>query len=394
MLIDYINHLALFQYIGGLLIWFFLLFLLEQYLASFKNLSYFEKKYFLGYFVILSLFAIVRIYTNYLPYTLDTKTYLSVAESISQKNEFYFFGAFLYSSFIYIIQAITFNNHYAILFINNFIFIIALIDLLGMIPNNQKKSLWLWSLFLFLYPSIYWFIPNVLREAVFFLCLVRVLKHSILIKNSRLISYNSILLVIFSILCVALRPQVLPMIYLWVTFMLFKKSIFNLIFVLLLGLVLLSNDFMTSEYLNKVSFEYLEAKKTEGATNVPTIAFQENIIPTSFSELVSLSPYLVFRFLFAPFPWELSNLKYLFAFLDSTIMLLLFITFAWIVVKGYVHSWDFIIFPFMFIVVLGIFEIAFTGAVRHRMPYVLIMSTLLLNLPTSFVRRGNYQEMV
>ena len=390
MLIDYINHLALFQYIGGLLIWFFLLFLLEQYLASSKNLSYFEKKYFLGYFVILSLFAIVRIYTNYLPYTLDTKIYLSVAESISQKNEFYFFGAFLYSSFIYIIQAITFNNHYAILFINNFIFIIALIDLLGMIPNNQKKSLWLWSLFLFLYPSIYWFIPNVLREAVFFLCLVRVLKHSILIKNSRLISYNSILLVIFSILCVALRPQVLPMIYLWVTFMLFKKSIFNLIFVSLFGVVLLSNDFMTSEYLNKVSFEYLEAKKTEGATNVPTIAFQENIIPTSFSELVSLSPYLVFRFLFAPFPWELSNLKYLFAFLDSTIMLLLFITFAWIVLKGYVHSWDFIIFPFMFIVVLGIFEIAFTGAVRHRMPYVLIMSTLLLNLPTSFVRKGNY----
>lgn len=390
MLIDYINHLALFQYIGGLLIWFFLLFLLEQYLASSKNLSYFEKKYFLGYFVILSLFAIVRIYTNYLPYTLDTKTYLSVAESISQKNEFYFFGAFLYSSFIYIIQAITFNNHYAILFINNMIFIIALIDLLGMIPSNQKKSLWLWSLFLFLYPSIYWFIPNVLREAVFFLCLVRVLKHSILIKNSRLISYNSILLVIFSILCVALRPQVLPMIYLWVTFMLFKKSIFNLIFVSLFGLVLLSNDFITSEYLNKVSFEYLEAKKTEGATNVPTIAFQENIIPTSFSELVSLSPYLVFRFLFAPFPWELSNLKYLFAFLDSTIMLLLFITFAWIVVKGHVHSWDFIIFPFMFIVVLGIFEIAFTGAVRHRMPYVLIMSTLLLNLPTSLARKGNY----
>jgi len=390
MLIDYINHLALFQYIGGLLIWFFLLFLLEQYLASSKNLSYFEKKYFLGYFVILSLFAIVRIYTNYLPYTLDTKTYLSVAESISQKNEFYFFGAFLYSSFIYIIQAITFNNHYAVLFINNFIFIIALIDLLGMIPNNQKKSLWLWSLFLFLYPSIYWFIPNVLREAVFFLCLVRVLKHSILIKSSRLISYNSILLVIFSILCVALRPQVLPKIYLWVTFMLFNKSIFNLMFVSLFGVVLLSNDFMTSEYLNKVSFEYLEAKKTEGATNVPTIAFQENIIPTSFSELVSLSPYLVFRFLFAPFPWELSNLKYLFAFLDSTIMLLLFITFAWIVLKGYVHSWDFIIFPFMFIVVLGIFEIAFTGAVRHRMPYVLIMSTLLLNLPTSFVRKGNY----
>ncbi len=390
MLIDYINHLALFQYISGLLIWFFLLFLLEQYLASSKNLNNTEKKYFLEYYVILSIFAVVRIYTNYLPYTLDTKTYLSVAESISQKNDFYFFGAFLYSSFIYLIQAITFNNHYAILFINNFIFIIALIDLLCIVPNNKKKSLWLWSLFLFLYPSIYWFIPNVLREALFFLCLVRVLKHSIDIKNTSFISYNSILLVFFSILCIALRPQVLPMIYLWITFMLFKKNIFNLIFVFIFGFLLLSNDFITSEYLNKVSFEYLEAKKTEGATNVPTIAFQENIIPTSFSELVSLSPYLVFRFLFAPFPWELSNLKYLFAFLDSAIMLLLFVTFAWIVVKGYVHSWDFIIFPFMFIVVLGIFEIAFTGAVRHRMPYVLIMSTLLLNLPTSFLRKDNY----
>ena len=148
MLIDYINHLALLQYIGGLLIWFFLLFLLEQYLASSKNLNYL-KKILLGYFVILSLFAVVRIYTNYLPYTLDTKTYLSVAESISQKNEFYFFGAFLYSSFIYLVQAITFNNYYAILFINNFIFIIALIDLLGMIPNNKKIIMVMVFIFIF-----------------------------------------------------------------------------------------------------------------------------------------------------------------------------------------------------------------------------------------------------
>ena len=171
----------------------------DRYLTSYENLDNTEKKYFLGYFVILSMFAIIRIYTNYLPYTLDTKTYLSVAESISQKNEFYFFGAFLYSSFIYLIKAITFNNHYGILFINNFIFIIALIDLLGMVPKNKKRSLWLWSLFLFSYPSIYWFIPNVLREAVFFLCLVRVLKHSIAINNSSFISYNNLLLVFFSI---------------------------------------------------------------------------------------------------------------------------------------------------------------------------------------------------
>ncbi len=382
MLIDYINHLALFQYIGGLIIWFFLLFMLEQYLASSKNLNNIEKKYFLGYFIILSIFAILRIYTNYLPFTLDTKTYLSVAESISQKNEFYLFGAFLYSSFIYLIKAITFNNHYAILFINNFIFIIALIDLLSILPNDKKRSLWLWSLFLILYPSIYWFIPNVLREAIFFLCLVRVLKHSLAIKKASFISYNSILLLLFSILCIAFRPQVLPMIYLWVTLMLYKKSLFNLIFVFLFGFMLLSSDFITSEYLNKISFEYLEAKKTEGAANVPTIAFQENIIPTSILELLYISPYLVFRFLFAPFPWELSNLKYLFAFLDSILMVILFLALFWRMIRGYVYNWDIIIFSFLFILVIGIFEIAFSGAVRHRMPYVLILSTLLISFPT------------
>ena len=382
MLIDYINHLPLFQYMGGLLIWFFLLFLLEQYLASVKNLKNVEKKWFLGYFIILSIFAIVRIYTNYLPYTLDTKTYLSVAESISQKNEFYFFGAFFYSSFIYLIKAITFNNHYAILFINNFIFIIALIDLLSIVPIQKKRSLKLWALFLFLYPSIYWFIPNVLREAFFFLCLVRVLKHSLSIKKVSIISYNSFLLLLFSVLCIALRPQVLPMIYLWITFMLFQKSVFNLIFVLLLGFVFLSNDFITSEYLNKISFEYLEAKKTEGAANVPTIAFQENIVPTSISELVYISPYLVFRFLFAPFPWEFSNLKYLFAFFDSILMVILFSALFWIMIKGCVYNWDIVFFSFLFILVIGIFEIAFSGAVRHRMPYVLILSTLLINIPT------------
>jgi len=388
MLIDHINHLVLFQYLGGLIIWIFLLFLLEQYLVSVSELKNVEKKYFLGYFVILSIFAILRIFTNILPFTVDTNTYLSVAESMSQSNEFFFFGAFLYSSFICLIKAITFNNHYAILFFNNFIFIVALIDLLSIVPNDKKKSIWLWSLFLILYPSIYWFIPNVLREAVFFFCLVRVLKYSLKITKIDLISYNILLLILFSVLCAALRPQVLPMIYIWISFMLFKRSILSFILVILFGFALLSSDFMTSEYLTKVSFEYLEAKKTEGATNVPTIAFQENIIPTSYSELISLAPYLVFRFLFAPFPWELSNLRYLFAFLDSALMLLFFITLFWIIIRGYVYNWDIIIFPFLFIVVLGIFEIAFTGAVRHRMPYVLIMSILLLSFPTFSLQKG------
>ena len=308
---------------------------------------------------------------------------MSVAESISSKNEFYVFGAFLYSSIVYLIKSITFNNHYAVLFINNFVFTIALIDLLNIIPNDKKKSLWLWVLFLSIYPSIYWFIPNVLREAFFFLSLVRVFKHSLEINKNSLLSYNSVLLFLFSTLCVSLRPQILPMVYFWIAYIFFQKSIFNLIYIFMIGFIFLSSDFITSEYLTKVSFEYLEAKKTEGAANVPTIAFKENIVPTSFSELFYLSPYLIFRFLFAPFPWEISNIRYLFAFLDSALMLFLFIILFWIIIRGHVFDWKFVMFPSLFIFVFGIFEIAFSGAVRHRMPYVLILSTLLMNLPTS-----------
>ena len=149
------------------------------------------------------------------------------------------------------------------------------------------------------------------------------------------------------------------------------------------GIALLSSDLITSEYLTKVSFEYLEAKKTEGAINVPTIAFKENIIPGNFSELIILAPYLIFRFLFAPFPWELSNFKYLFAFFDSTLMILLFFVMLWIIIRGHVWDWNIIIFSFLFIAVLGVFEIAFSGAVRHRMPYIIIMSSLVMNFPTS-----------
>ena len=161
MLIDQINHLELFQYFAGLIIWFFLLFLLDQYLISVSNIDIRRKRNLLAYYTLLSIIAIFRIYTNILPSTVDSKVYLSVAESIGKRNEFFYFGAFLYSSFIYLIKEITFNNHYAILFLNNFIFIIALVDLFNIVPDDKKKSIWLWSLFLFLYPSIYWFIPNV-----------------------------------------------------------------------------------------------------------------------------------------------------------------------------------------------------------------------------------------
>ena len=61
---------------------------------------------------------------------------------------------------------------------------------------------------------------------------------------------------------------------------------------------------------------------------------------------------------------------------------ILFLSLFWRMIRGCVYNWDIVIFSFLFILVIGIFEIAFSGAVRHRMPYVLILSTLLINVPT------------
>ena len=147
----------------------------------------------------------------------------------------------------------------------------------------------------------------------------------------------------------------------------------------MIGIIFLKNDYIISEYLSKISFEYLEAKKIEGAASIPTIAFKQTIVPNSFYELIILTPYLVFRFLFAPFPWEISNLRYSFAFLDSLILVVLFLNIAWNAIKRKLWSLDIVVFTFLFITILGVFEIAFTGAVRHRMPYILILSTLVMS---------------
>ncbi|MBC8487747.1 MAG: hypothetical protein H8D45_17090 [Bacteroidetes bacterium] len=151
---------------------------------------------------------------------------------------------------------------------------------------------------------------------------------------------------------------------------------------MLVGLLFLNKDYVQQEIIRKVSFEYIEAFKTEATSSISFIAFKELIIPSNLMELLTLSPYLTFRFLFSPFPWELSNLKYTFAFVDALLMIIIFILLGWMAIKGLVWNWDVVLFSFLFIVIIGVFEIAFSGAVRHRMPYILILSSLLLKIPS------------
>ena len=381
MLINHINNLVFFQYFVAIIIWFFLFFLIERHLI--RNFTINNSKYifFLCYYVILSIAAIIRIFYPILPFTPDSLMYLKAAQYIDVDNNFYFIGAFVYSSFIYLIKALTFNNYYSILFLNNFIFILALIELVKIIPNNNTKSIWVWYCFLLVYPSVYWFIPNILREAIFFYFIVNVLTRSLELLDSRVTINKLFLLILFCFFSTLFRPQIFPIIFCWLVYVFFKRSFISGIVIFLFGVTLLFNDQIIAEYVSKVSFEYLEAKKTQGAQSIASIAFENLILPKNIYELISLVPYLIFRFLFTPFPWELSNLKYFFATSDSIVLIILFSILFYNIIRGRLWNWDIVIFSFMFISVLGVFEIAFSGAVRHRMPYILILSVLIISLP-------------
>lgn len=379
MFVDYINYLAFQQYIIAIIVWCFSFLFLSQYLYYQDKEISIKRGVFLSYYVALSIIAVVRIFSNILPNTPDSFMYLKASDRIAGGHDFFLIGAFFYSDIIFFIKSITFDNHYAIIVFNNVIFVLAIIKLLKIVPKKNLNSFWLWFLFLIAYPSIYWFVPNILRESIFFYCIVSVLANSLNIQNARLSSKSIFLVTLFSVLSTLLRPQILPIIFVWFVYVFFKRSIIYGIIISLIGLFFLTNDYILSEYLSKISFEYLEAKKIEGAASVPTIAFTNTIVPNSIYELITLTPYLVFRFLFAPFPWEISNLQYSFAFLDSLILVTLFLILVWKTLKRKLWSLDIVVFTFLFITILGIFEIAFTGAVRHRMPYVLILSTLLMS---------------
>ena len=287
---------------------------------------------------------------------------------------------------------ITFNNHYSIIFFNVFIFIIALIQLLDFLPSSKSKYFKIWGLFLLVYPSIHWFIPNILRESIFFLCLVNIYINSMKIFSSNFKYKNILLLLLSFIFCVLLRPQILPMLIIWLVYLFFRKNSILGLIAFTICLSISSNEFFISEYLSKVSLEYLKAKKIEGASSIPNIAFSELIIPTTLVELITSLPFFVFRFLFSPFPWELSNIKYLFAFFDSLLMVLVFGAIVLKVIFLNSRNSNILIFSFLFIVVFGIFEIAFTGAVRHRMPYVLMLSTFLMVENKFMINKRTYYQ--
>jgi len=325
-------------------------------------------------FLFLSMVSFIRLYFNFLPFTPDSIFYL---------DEYYrldFFGPGFYERFISFINILFGNNVNILILINILIYCLSIMELILLVPNHKDKNFTIFFIFAFFLPSVIWFVPNILRESLFIYFIVMVLKFSLQnTKKTNFVFIDLLKFIFFSFLAFTLRPQILPILFIWIAFVISKKNKLFIIPFLGIGYFINQLDYVKSQIISKLSFHYLESFKTEGTDNlISNIAFDKLLIPTTFYELVTYSPELFFRFLFAPYIWNLNNLKYTFAYIDALFVTLLIFLIIYNILKKKIFNYDIIYFSFLFLFILSIFEIAFTGAVRHRFPFIVTLLPLIV----------------
>ena len=364
----------LFIELAYFLVWIITFLFYSRHLNQ-KKISNKIKFYLQFLFLFLSAIGYIRLYFNILPFTPDGIDYL---DGLYRAD---ILGPNIYEYFIYFINNILGDNVKILILINILVYCLSIKELALLVPNHKNKNFTLFFIFAFLFPSVIWFIPNVLRESLFIYFIIMVLKYSLKnSENSKFIFMVLLKIIFFSFLAFTLRPQILPILFIWIGFILSKRRKFFIIPFLGLGYFISQLDYIKSQILNKLSFHYLESFKTEGTDNlINNIAFDQLLIPTSIYELIIYFPDLFFRFLFTPYVWDLSNLKYTFAYLDALFVTILFGIIIYNIFKKLIFNYDILYFSFLFLLILSIFEIAFTGAVRHRFPFIITLLPLIVS---------------
>ncbi len=322
--------------------------------------------------------SIIRIYFEFLPFTPDSIFYLDSYLRIDP------IGPGSYERFIIFINTLLGENIKILIIINIFIYCLTIRELVLMVPdyNNQKFNIFF--AFAFFLPSIIWFIPNILRESIFIYFIVMILKYSLIIDSKNITLDFKIIskIILFSILSFLIRPQILPILFIWLTYLFTKRNFISLIISSFIGFLVSQSTYIQTQIMRKLSFHYLESFKTEASNSHESIAFTNLIIPGNLLELMYYSPFLIIRFLFSPFPWDLSNFRYAFAYTDSVMVCIFIMILLLNVLKKRIFNYNIIFFSFLFIFILSIFEISFTGSVRHRMPFIITLLPCLIFMNT------------
>jgi len=308
------------------------------------------------YFLLLSTIAVVRMFIPLLPRTSDSYFYLSLAEAIRDGYDTLFQGASVYAYVISWLAEFTFGNLFFVLFVNAAIFCIAVVELLRLLP--EQTSLWGRNLVVaafIAYPAVYWFIPNVLREALFVLAIVLTFSTSwkILHRSSNLHHY--VILVLAAGAAALLRPQVLLILIIWALYLVYNRWPWSIWSAPLIAFAGWKITAIRDTLLSKVSFAYLEAFKMESAAGLPEIRFSDQVIPTNWQELITWLPYVFVRFLLAPWPWQPASIGYTFAWLDALFCFTLLLTLLWRAFHREIFNWHLVAYAALFIAVFSVF---------------------------------------
>jgi len=113
-------------------------------------------------------------------------------------------------------------------------------------------------------------------------------------------------------------------------------------------------------------------------------AYLINIAYNDWWDFIAYLPRFIAYFLFAPFPWISSNYKYFMVTLDSILTIFIIINSLFIVIRN-ANKWKghillIIICLLIFIVPFAMIEASPSGAVRHRMPIILILLPVFSNI--------------
>ena len=131
-------------------------------------------------------------------------------------------------------------------------------------------------------------------------------------------------------------------------------------------------QFFNSDLLNLQYFQLYR----NAFSDLPNV-YLVNIAYNDWFDFIPYLPSFITYFLFAPFPWILSNYKYFMATTDSIITIII-MSISLLVIINNLQNWKKHIVPavlcfFIFVVPFSMIEAYSMGAVRHRMIIILLM---------------------
>jgi hypothetical protein len=219
----------------------------------------------------------------------------------------------------------------------------------------------------FTYPSILLYIPTTLRESIFILSF-SLLIYSLFPTNG---SRNIFLFIVSFIILIFFRKTLAFMVGLYILgYKVLKRFGFWRQVTILLILFFIGTNLFT--YVG-IEASYFGGLRMWSINRYQDSGLTYGIVQwESYFDMLASLPVLSLQYFFSPLPIIAENDPMQFKALFLDIIFILFVLFLFLIGKGYKHRfWLFFIISLL--IIPALYEFTFTGAVRHRIPAILLL---------------------